>query len=172
MRLGPDVPSRVTLVLGVPAATGFLVLVSVAYNLAAWTWPFLAAFWLLAEWYIIATATIAFTEVSSSGLTVLTALRYCFIPWSGVTDVGWRNARLNVYTRDRGRFAISQYSRPPLNRVLHFPARQIAGAERLEASIQEARRASIVEPGLGPEGPPWIHLKWRPPIVSWGLRQK
>jgi hypothetical protein len=76
LHLGPDIPSRVTLVLGVPAATGLITLGAIVFHLPAWTWPFLTLLWIFVLWYIFATATIAFTEVSSAGLTVLTALRH------------------------------------------------------------------------------------------------
>lgn len=74
LHLGPDIPSRVTLVPGIPGAIGLPILAAIGFHLAVWTWPLLALAGLFALWYVIATATIAYTDVSTAGLTVLTAV--------------------------------------------------------------------------------------------------
>ena len=172
LHLGPDVPSRVAFVAGVPASTGIIILGAAAFHLSAWTWPFLAVLWILILWYIIATATIALTEVSSAGLTVLTALRHCYVPWPGVSDVRRKGARLNVYTVDGGKIAISQYGLSPLNVWLKWPRRQVRDAQRLQEAIDEARNLSTADVGATSEQDPWIRLKWRVPLVSWRLASR
>jgi hypothetical protein len=162
LHLGPDVPSRLALVLGVPVATGFAVLLG--FLLEAWTWPLLAILWILALWYLAATATRAFTEVSTAGVTFETALRYCFVPWGEVSDVR-QHARITLYLRDGTRVAISQYSLTPISVGLRWPRRQVVDAERLRAAVEEARRLGE-QAGPGDpdrDRPSWVHWRARIP---------
>ena len=46
----------------------------------------LIVLWIFALWYLTATATVTYTEVSSAGLTFVTALRQCSVPWRDVRD--------------------------------------------------------------------------------------
>jgi hypothetical protein len=167
LKLGPDIPSRVTLVAGIPAATGLPILVAIAFHLSAWTWPILALLWLFAVWYIVATATIAFTEVSTHGLVVHTALRHCDVVWQGVTDVSWRGGRLNLFTADDRRLAISQYSLNPMNVRFKWPKRQVSDAMRLERAIAEARQHASSQSRSAGGATPSIRLTWIGPFRWW-----
>ena len=159
LRLGPDFPSRVAFILGVPAATGFAVLMG--FLLPAWTLPILAVLWIFALWYLTATATVAYTEVSSAGLTFVTALRQCSVPWGAVKDARRQGGRLNLYFADGARIAISQYSLNPLNVWLKRPRRQVADAGRLQAAVEDARRLPESEIGEQPGTTRGPHVRWR-----------
>ncbi len=164
LRLGPDVPSRVALVVGVPAATGMAVLVG--FLLSAWTWPILVVLWIFALWYLIATATVAYTEVTSAGLTFVTALRRCSVPWGAVREARWQSGRLNLIFADGGRIAISQYSLKPANVWLNWPRRQVADAGRLQAAVEEARRPPASGRGEQSVATCSPYVQWRIPVMT------
>ena len=166
LHLGPDFPSRVAFIVGVPAATGFAILVG--FLLPAWTLPVLVFLWIFALWYLTATATVAYTEVSSDGLTFVTALRHCSVPWHAVSDAHRQGGRLNLYLADGGRIAISQYSLNPINDWLKRPRRQVADAGRLRSAVDGARQ--LPEAGEQPEVIPRPYVRWR--ISFPGMRRQ
>ena|SRR5665213_2839686 len=159
LRLGPDFPSRVAFILGVPTATGFTVLMG--FLLPAWILPILVVLWIFVLWYLTATATVAYTEVSSAGLTFVTALRECSVPWRDVRGARRQGGRLNLHIADGGRIAISQYSLNPLNVWLKRPRRQVADAGRLQAAVEEARQLPESEIGELPGAAPSPYVRWR-----------
>jgi hypothetical protein len=143
---GPDIPSRISLFVGIPAS-GFL--------FASWTIlnPHIAGLstlaFFLCIWYLWRTGLKTSIDIFESRLSVESAARIFEAPWSKISDVRFRvRGHVVVYLIDGSHFRLPMYSRGVQTEVLIKHTHMLDVHEQLDESIRsawEASRSPVVE---------------------------
>jgi hypothetical protein len=135
MQFGPDLASRLVLLVGPVVLTILAVALSIR---APVTCGGVVFFWLIGGWYCWRSGRRTEIVLTDQGLRVVTALRSFETSWASVTDAGWSRGHFVLETGDGTHFRIPQYTTTPIIRAIPSLT---ASRHRLEKGVADARNS-------------------------------